>query len=569
MLIISHLQQGEDLTILILGKIALLQYYLQTVAKNPKMTGHDTGEHAPSIFEPVNVIKCTYSMCLLGFSTACIMGLIFTDQTKIAADFHPAIAFFVIWLATIWLTMIEGSQASIVGLAPVNRELYKESHPKAYRCSEITHKGDNLERYLLGRQFMVVLVVFIINNAGGALKGAELWGFPDWLTNIFLASGLAMIFYTVMIGQLSSEVNASLCMLDYLDNWFGVFTCYVALGLEFSGILHSGYLIQMIVCKLAGKKIESNEPPKTGFTFFFFWLRVLFSLACLVYAFVVTLAALFEGKTTMWKGVPPGAAIVLFFALMSLVGLLEATQISYFAVSKLRAAERGSNWFAKKTCESLFAGKDGQPGVNLPGYMIGRQLCVVSCMFFVAKVTSTDVAPGEPTILGMSEGMQKFCNTGLLGALITTIVGSIAWRLAGSAFPIFFLSTPPAWIMYRVCLLLEASGMLNGAWVLGWIHKKVCRFQIDEVYIGTAEERAAKNMADNEDDLQIGPGHMIILPGFYDTAPESLKQLLDSDPNVRAFVSSIHKMEKGEGEDTASVDLETAHGNESEEEVEA
>jgi uncharacterized membrane protein YagU involved in acid resistance len=99
----------------------------------------------------------------------------------------------------------------------------------------------------------------------------------------------------------------------------------------------------MIVCKRAGKKIESNEPPKTGFKLFFFWLRVLFSCACLVFAFVVTLAALFEDKTTMWKGVPWGATIVLFVALMSLVSLLEATQISYFAVSKLRVAERGSN----------------------------------------------------------------------------------------------------------------------------------------------------------------------------------------------------------------------------------
>jgi hypothetical protein len=369
-----------------------------------------------------------------------------------------------------------------------------------------------------------------------------------------------------MIGQLSSEVNASLCMLDYLDNWFGVFTVYVALGLEFSGILHSGYLIQMIVCKLAGKAIESNEPPKTGAVFFFFWFRVLFSCSCLAFSFVVTLTALFQGKTTMWEGVPPAAAIVLFFALMSLVGLLEATQISYFAVSKLRVEERGSNWFAKKTCDSLFAGKDGQPGINLPGYMIGRQLCVVSCMFFVARVTSTDVQPGEPTILGMSDGMQAFCNTGLLGALITTIVGSIAWRLAGSAFPIFFLSTPPAWFMYEVCLLFEASGMLNGAWVLGWIHKKVAGFQIDEVYIGTAEERAAKNMEDNEDNLQIGAGHMIILPGFYEQAPESLKILLDSDPHVRAYVSSLHEqMEKGQvGRSILDVDAATAAENESE-----
>jgi hypothetical protein len=167
-------------------------------------------------------------------------------------------------------------------------------------------------------------------------------------------------------------------------------------------------------------------------------------------------------------------------------------------------------------------------------------------MFFVAKVTSTNVAPGEPTIFGVSEGMQEFFNTGLLGALITTIVGSSAWRLAGSAFPIFFLSTPPAWIMLEVCLALEASGLLNGAWVMGWIHKKIAGFQRDEAYIGTAEERAARNMGDNEDNLQIGPGHIVILPGFYEQAPKSLKRLLDSDPNVVAYLNALHRMEKGQ-----------------------
>lgn len=498
----------------------------------------DVGEK--SIFSPLNVVKSIFSVSLLIFSLTSILGLIFTYQTKIAEDIHPALAFVTLWGASIWLTMIEGSQASIVGLAPVNRELYKDSHPRAYQCSQICHKGDNLQRYLLGRQFMVVLVVFIINNAGSPLPGAELWNFPPLLSEIFLASGLAMIFFTVMFGQLSSEVNASLCMLDYLNNWFAVFTVYASLALEWTGIIHSGYLIQMIVCKISGKEYETNEPPKTGFTLFFFWIRVLFSTVALIFAFCVTLAALFQGKTTMWAGVPPAASIILFFALMSLVGLLEATQISYFAVSKLRVNERGSNWFAKKTCERLYAGKDGQPGVNLPGYMIGRQLCVVSCMFFVAKVTSTNVAPGEPTIFGVSEGMQMFFNTGLLGALITTIVGSIAWRLAGSAFPIFFLSTPPAWVMLEVCLGVEAIGLLNGAWVLGWIHKRIARFQIDEIYIGTAEERAASNMKDNEDNLQIGPGHIIILPGFYEQAPATLKALLDNDPNVVNYVNSLH-----------------------------
>lgn len=91
----------------------------------------ETDGKSPSIFAPCNVFKSYYSVCLLTFSTSLVMGLIFTDQTKIASQIHPAVAFITILVAVVWLTMIEGAQASIIGLAPVNRELHKDSHPKA------------------------------------------------------------------------------------------------------------------------------------------------------------------------------------------------------------------------------------------------------------------------------------------------------------------------------------------------------------------------------------------------------------------------------------------------------
>ena len=509
--------------------------------------GHDK----PSIFAPGNVVKSIFSMALLTFSIAIVMALIFTEQTVVSSKVHPAAAFIILWFSMFWLANIEGSQGAIVGLAPINNELYRESHPWAYRISLLAHKGDNLDRYLLGRQFSVVLIVFAINNCGGHLADSEVLGLPSIVSSIFLGAGLSMIFFTVMVGQLSAEVNASLCMLDYINDPFSYFTLVASMALEFSGIIHFSYAIRYMFCYFAGTPVESKEPPRTAFQQIFFWGRVAMSFGFLVYAFIVTFIALFEGKTTMWSFFPPAAGLVLFFVLMAVVGLLEATQIAYFAVSKLRQSERGTNIWAKRSCEILYAGKDGQAGVNLPGYMIGRQLFVVSCMFFVAKVTSCNVKPGEETIMGVSEGMQEFFNTGLLGALITTIVGSIAWRLAAATFPIFFLSLLPSYISIKINLALDACGLLNGAWVLGWLHAKLAGFQPDEVYIGTAEERAAKNMGDDERNLGTGPGHMIILPGFADQAPPSLKKLLQQDPAVLEYIRSLHEnsdTEVGEAE---------------------
>lgn len=469
------------------------------------------------------------------------MGLIAQRQTHISADFHPALAYAVIWISILWLSMIEGGQGSLVGLAPINAELYKESHPIAYKCTAITNKGNNINRYLIGRQFMVVLVVFCVNLCGGPLDNAGIWNFPTWVNAIFLTIGFAMILFTCMVGQLNSQVNASLHMLDYIDNYFALVTIWVAIGIEYSGLLHSSYLLQMLVSFMADRPIETKESPRSWIGKIFFWTRCIMSLALLFFCFAVTLEALFSGKTTMWKGIPPGSAIVVFFILMSIVGMLEGMQIAFFAVAKIPATERGNSTFALKTCNLLFQGDNGKN--NLPEFMIGRQLFVVTCMFFIARVTSIDIpeqGQESSNIFGVSDTVQRFMNTGLLGALITTIVGSIAWQLIASAFPLSFLANPLTYALLRACLFLEATGICSGAWVLAKVHKRVAGFQRDEVYIGTAEDRAKREMGDDANHLPIGPGYIVKLPGFAHHAPKSLQELLATTTTTRNGSSSYY-----------------------------
>ena len=496
-----------------------------------------------------NAFKSIYSTALLIFSIVLVTGLQFTNQTGLAQKAHPAAAFIVLWALLIWLSMVEGGQASLVGLAPVQNDIYASTHELSYKCTSITNKGDNLDRYLMGRQFMVIFIVFLINLSGAPVPGASLWGLPDWVTQIFLVTGFAMILLTCMVGQLASQVNASHCMLDYINNYFALFTLYVAMTVEVTGVMHSSYLIAIIVAKLAGKPIESKEGPRTGLKALFFWGRVLFSIGVLGFALAVTFAALFQGKTTMWEGVPGGVAVVLFFVLMSVVGMLEGMQIAFFAVTKIKKEDRGKSKFALKTCDLLFKGK----GRNLPGFMVGRQLSVVTCFFVIARVTTLSIAEGEENLWGVSDTLQNFFNTGFLGAIITTIMGSISWQLVASAFPIAFLSNPLPYIFLVICLAFEATGICQGAWVLAWIMKKTINLQRDEVYIGTAEEREKDGHKDNTTDLPGGAGHMIKLPGFYDEAPDALKELVASDPEVKKWMESMQASIQLDEEEVAEV----------------
>ncbi|KAL7501726.1 hypothetical protein ACHAXN_000004, partial [Cyclotella atomus] len=160
------------------------------------------------------------------------------------------------------------------------------------------------------------------------------------------------------------------------------------------------------------------------------------SLAILGFCLAVTLVALMNGDTAVavkYPSIKPGLAIFLLFFFMSVVGMLEGMQIAFFAVAKIPASERGNSVFGKKTCDLLFKGN----GQNLPGFMIGRQLTVVASFFLVGSFTSLTITPGEGNnIFGVSDGAQAFLNYGFQGAVITTILASISWQLAASAYPI-------------------------------------------------------------------------------------------------------------------------------------
>jgi hypothetical protein len=120
-------------------------------------------------------------------------------------------------------------------------------------------------------------------------------------------------------------------------------------------------------------------------------------------------------------------------------------------------------------------------------------------MFFIARVTSGCGCGGEETLWDVSATLQS-SSTGQLGAIITTIVASIAWQLVASASLSLSLVQPFTYIFLRICLLLRLLYLLWGLGS-GLIHKDKW-VPCDEVYIELPRS-AANNHAKAE---QIGLG---------------------------------------------------------------
>jgi hypothetical protein len=75
------------------------------------------------------------------------------------------------------------------------------------------------------------------------------------------------------------------------------------------------------------------------------------------------------------------------------------------------------------------------------------------------------------------------------------------------------------YLLLRWYLILEASGICSAAWVLAWIHKRIIAgYQADAVYIGTPEERAAKDRDDHDDEelhVEAGQQHPRKVPTIF------------------------------------------------------
>ena len=470
----------------------------ETTKPLPQADEHDILEKAPKTKKKRSVLlaglecfKYLYSMTLLVFCVILVMACIFEKQSKAAEEpynIHPVGAFFIFWLLIVWLGMMEGGQGCLVGLQPVNKTKYADSHPLTLKNTALAHKGDNMKRFIVGRQFLVVLVIFLINMCGAASSGADPLKLPKVFNQIFLDNGVAMMITTIIVGQLTSQVNAAVCMLDFINNYFMLFTSYVSLGIEFSGLLHAVYLVQIGFSKLKGTPIESNEPPRSVGQNIFFWVRVLMSTAILGFSLAVTFKALFEGKSGMWKGVPTWASVIIFFLLLCVVGMMEGMQIAAFALINMPEEELQSHAVAYTNCQLMFSGQ------NLQAFLIGRQIFAASLIFIVARIASLSIPAGESNIFNVSNSVQQFFDTGLLGAVVLTIIGSLAWRIVASSFPLAFISNPVIYLIIRICLIFEATGIASAAWLLALIHKTIVGYQPDEVYLGKENLQGAENV---------------------------------------------------------------------------
>mmetsp|Transcript_29325 Transcript_29325/g.65058 ORF Transcript_29325/g.65058 Transcript_29325/m.65058 type:complete len:128 (-) Transcript_29325:3-386(-) len=119
------------------------------------------------------------------------------------------------------------------------------------RCTSLAHRGNNMERFIVGRQILDVLIVFVTNMCDAVVAGAEVVGLSAAINDIFLSSGLALALTKVC--HLGTAHSASQCRLLYARLYHRALCCSRRTRpIELSGALHfTYYLVQILVSRIA------------------------------------------------------------------------------------------------------------------------------------------------------------------------------------------------------------------------------------------------------------------------------------------------------------------------------
>jgi hypothetical protein len=177
------------------------------------------------------------------------------------------------------------------------------------------------------------------------------------------------------------------------------------------------------------------------------------------------------------------------------MGIMEGMQIAAFALLNIPDEELNKHGVAAANCLLMFEGS------NLQAFLIGRQMFVASLMFIVAKIASISVDENESNILGVSDGFQKFLNTGLLGALVLTVIGSLAWRIIASAYPLAFMSNPLIYVIIRTCLFIERIGICACVMPLAKVIRMIFNHRPDGIYFEPKEKVEQEKVSSTTENL--------------------------------------------------------------------
>ncbi len=119
--------------------------------------------------------------------------------------------------------------------------------------------------------------------------------------------------------------------------------------------------------------------------------------------------------------------------------------------------------------------------MNLSKFLMGRQVMVIFCQFFLGNLASYPGMVFFPWTNDPFPSLFKkiLVDTGLLNVVFVTTFGSLVPQLIATRYPVQMMNTIPVRLIVIISLGIEASGIAHFSWVLHNIISKVMRMNYE------------------------------------------------------------------------------------------
>lgn len=181
---------------------------------NPLATQNDTPIPTPVAAKKERSM-CEYAR-LIGCS-AVVTVLLIVDFYSISMRYcilqlHPAANFVLLFFALTLLAYVEALHYGVVAIEKWDMKQYAEKYPRVVRLHALVDTPKKVKQFLVGRQFFVVFVVFLIAEITSfPYIPKDFAGLPRIMVIIFIQTGLPGVALVLTFGQLISQLFVEVC----------------------------------------------------------------------------------------------------------------------------------------------------------------------------------------------------------------------------------------------------------------------------------------------------------------------------------------------------------------------
>jgi hypothetical protein len=195
-------------------------------------------------------------------ATIASISLIFYAMGKgyAALPGHPAIHYPLLFFVLTLLAYLEGLQVAILALERVDRNTFSE-RKKAFASHKLAtaNRGRNVQRFLVGRQFFVVFVVFLVAQLTTYTQmREELRDIPKFLFILVIETGLPGALIVLAFGQLMPQLIAATHPITFMalpGAWSVIQLCLL---FESIGVTHFSWVLAGTTRLLFGMADKEN-----------------------------------------------------------------------------------------------------------------------------------------------------------------------------------------------------------------------------------------------------------------------------------------------------------------------